>query len=193
MRKNPQKFWKFFDKFRSGCSSIWLLETDGQPTSACLKQIFFWKKTIKVSGQSPEQISANPRLRNEKIVRSKQVAFFFKAPGYQKGQYFGAFWGAQNCKKDVKSCYTMSKSQLVKSVVSFAEYFMQSKTKRSPVSRSLLVKERLVLYESSSFTVQLPWNNFGGAIKAKGPNELKNLKPFSLKLAFTSPNKKPSK
>ena len=165
-------------------------------TSQCLKQIFFWKKTIKVSSQSPEQISANPHQTTRKLSGPNRWLFKKKHPGTKKVSISGHFGGLKtSClvQKRREIMLHKSKSQLVKSVVSFAEYFMQSKTKRSPVSRSLLVKERLVLYESSSFTVQLPWNNFGGAIKAKGPNEFKNLKPFFLKLAFTSPNKKPSK
>jgi len=67
-------------------------------TSECLKQIFFWKKTIKVSGQSPgwhfftdHQVRepATPKRENCQVPNRWLLK---KTPGYQKGQYFGAFW-----------------------------------------------------------------------------------------------------
>ena len=98
-RKNPQKFWKLLDKFRSGNLQIWLLETMAS-TSQCLKQIFFWKKTIKVSGQSPW--GKFPRTRDSetrKLSGPKQVAFKKNTRGPKRSVFRGHFGGSKLQKK----------------------------------------------------------------------------------------------
>lgn len=103
---------------------IWLLETIAS-TSQCLQQIFFWKKTIKVSGQSPER----PRTRDSETrkLSGPNRWLLKKTPGYQKGQYFGGILGGSRlpglCKKDKAIMLHKSKSQLVKSVGLFCIVF----------------------------------------------------------------------
>ena len=173
--------------FKSGSWKRWL-----QPLSALSKSS---------SGKRPSKFLANrlganfrepatPKRENCQVPNRWRLK---KTPGDQKGQYFGGILGAQNCKKRREIMLHNVKIIACKVCGLFCRVFHAKQNEEvTGLSVSLGQGEtcplRIKQFHCATALEQFWWRH-----KSEGTNELKNLKPFSLKLAFTSPNKKPSK